>query len=448
MIISVIDDDVALRGGLVLALRDAGHEVLEGDSLAAALRQAESADLLLTDVALPEAEDAGISIVREVKRRWPMMEVLVMTGHGTIAQAVEAMRLGARTYLQKPFASADLMRLVGEVERLRGLRQGIAGRGGLVGASRTMRQVYAQIDMAASCDLSVLIRGPTGTGKELAARAIHDLSRRQARPFVALNCSAIPRELAESELFGHEAGSFTGATAKRPGVFAQADGGTLFLDEINSLPLDLQPKLLRVLESGEFRPVGAGRSARTEVRIIAASNANLEPQIDAGTFREDLFFRLDGLAITMPALREHPEDIPAIAAIILERQPVQGRPSSLSAEAMAALLGQAWPGNVRELTNILRRSVIVAGMGQPDAAAVVIQAEHLDLPGAVPALPFKVAQEAASDAWSRRTVQAALIRSDGSIAAAAGLLQMHRGALYRLIKRLAIPIPDGQAEDA
>ena len=447
MIVSIIDDDAGLREGMAFALGDAGHEILQGETVAVALRHAERADVIITDVGLPEAADAGISIVREIKRRFPVVEVLVMTGQGSVPQAVEAMRLGARTYLQKPFATAELMRLLTEIEQLKGLRQGISGRGGLIGASRPMRRVYAQIDMAAACDLPVLIRGATGTGKELAAHAIHALSKRQSRPFVAINCSAIPRELAESELFGHEAGSFTGATAKRSGCFVQASGGTLFLDEINSLPLELQPKLLRVLESGEIRPVGSSATIRTDARIITACNADLQQLQDNHHFRKDLYFRLDGMPVSMPALREHPEDIPAIAAIILERLPVGNRPCALAMDAMAALLGHAWPGNVRELMNLVRRSAIVASADQPGDGPVLIQAAHLDLPDAVPALPFKEAQDHAADIWARRTVQAALLRGGGSMTRAAALLQMHRCAIYRLVKRLDIPIPAGQEAD-
>jgi DNA-binding NtrC family response regulator len=443
MIISLIEDDIALREGLAFALQDAGHEILQGESRAVALRHAERADVVLTDVCLPEAEDAGIGIVRELKRRWPMVEVVVMTGQGSIPQAVEAMRLGARTYLQKPFPTPSLMRLLSEIEQLKGLRQGISGRGGLIGASRSMRRVYAQIDMAAACELPVLIRGETGTGKELAAHAIHALSKRQGRPFIAINCSAIPKDLAESELFGHEPGSFTGATARRTGCFVQASGGTLFLDEINSLPAELQPKLLRVLESGEVRPVGSNTTVKSDARIIAASNVDLERMIDEHRFREDLFFRLDGMPVSMPALREHPEDIPSIAAIILERMPVAARPCALGMDAMAALLGHGWPGNVRELMNLVRRAAIVAAADQPEGP-VTILAAHLDLPDAVPALPFKEAQEQAADAWARRTVQAALVRAGGSMTKAAALLQMHRGAIYKLVKRLGIAIPAGE----
>ena len=446
MMISLIKVDVAKREKLALALQEAGHEVLQGETVAAALRHAEQVDVVITDVSLSEADDAGLQVVTAIKRRWPVVEVVVMTGQGSVAQAVEAMRQGARTYLQKPFPTAMLTQMLTEIEQLKGLRQGVSGRGGLVGSSRLMRRVYAQIDMAAACDLPVLIRGETGTGKELAAQAIHALSNRRARPFIAINCAAIPRELAESELFGHEAGAFTGATVKRAGCFAQANGGTLFLDEINSLPMDLQPKLLRVLENGEVRPVGAAQAMKTDARIIAASNADLERLQTSHRFREDLYFRLDGLPVMLPPLRDHPEDIPAIAALMLERSPPAGRPCTLTMEAMSALLEHPWPGNVRELMNLVRRAAIFAAADQPGDGVVSMDAVHLDLPHAVPELPFKEAQERAADIWTRRTVQAAVVRSNGSLAKAAELLQMHRTAIYRLVKRLGIPVSAGEEE--
>jgi DNA-binding NtrC family response regulator len=441
MMVAVIEDDAALRNGLALALRDAGLEVVLGQSISEGVKLAERVDVVITDVQLPEQEDAGISIVREVKRRFPTVEVLVMTGHGTIPQAVEAMRLGARTYLQKPFQTASLLRLLAEIEQLRGLRQGISGRGGLVGSSPGMRKAYVQIDMAAASDLPVLIRGETGSGKELAARAIHDLSKRRARPFIAVNCAAIPRELAESELFGHELGAFTGAAAKRTGRFLLANGGTLFLDEINSLPIDIQPKLLRALETGEVWPVGANKAERADVRVVSAANVDLEHLIRLDKFREDLFYRLNVLPVHMPPLRGRVEDIPAIAAIILERDASEGGRCDISADALAALLTHHWPGNVRELANVMRRSAAFARSGHDGGAIPIIGVEHLDLPNALPEIPFKEAQERASDDWTRRIVQAALVRAKGSMSQAASLLRMDRSNIYRMVKRLGISIP-------
>lgn len=440
MIIAIIDDDAALRGALTLSMQDAGHEVLAGESIAAALRHAERCDVLVTDVFLPEGPDTGITIVRDVRRRFPMVDVLVMTGHGTITQAVEAMRLGARTYLQKPFPNATLLGHLSEIEQVRGLRLGVAGRGGLVGSSPGMRRSYQQIDVAASSDLAVLISGETGTGKELAARAIHALSPRRAKPFIALNCAAIPRELAESELFGHEAGAFTGASAKRQGRFQLAAGGTLFLDEINSLPLELQPKLLRALETGEVWPVGAAAPEQSQARLLAAANSDLHTLVANGRFREDLYYRLNVLAVTLPNLRSRLEDVPAIAMMIIERESTDGRKLHLASEAIADLLGHSWPGNVRELVNVLRRAAAVASTGVTWGEPVTIRPEHLDLPGSLPQVPFKEAQERALDEWTKRTVTAALTRCGGQMAKAAELLRMDRSALYKLVKRLGIQV--------
>ena len=440
MIIALIDDDAALRGALTLSMQDAGHEVLAGETIAAALRHAERCDVLVTDVFLPEGPDTGLTIVREVRKRFPMVDVLVMTGHGTIAQAVEAMRLGARTYLQKPFPNATLLGHLSEIEQVRGLRQGVAGRGGLVGSSAGMRRAYQQIDVAASSDLAVLLSGETGTGKELAARAIHALSPRRAKPFIALNCAAIPRELAESELFGHEAGAFTGAGAKRQGRFQIAGTGTLFLDEINSLPLELQPKLLRALETGEIWPVGAVNAERSQARLVAAANSDLQQMVGAGRFREDLFYRLNVLAVTLPNLRSRIEDVPSIASMIIERESADGRKLHLTSESLAELLGHSWPGNVRELVNVLRRAAAVAGTGVAWGEPVTIRPEHLDLPGSLPQVPFKEAQERALDDWTKRIVTAALTRCGGQMAKAAELLRMDRSALYKLVKRLGIQV--------
>lgn len=439
MNILIIDDDVDLCFSLGLALEDAGFTVRKALNLPTALQQVAWADVVITDVMLPEAEDAGIRIVREVRRMLPTTEILVMTGHGSIPQAVEAIRLGARSYLQKPFPTSTLLRLLSEIEQVQGLREGISGRGGLVGSSATMRKVYAAIDVAAASELPVLIHGPTGTGKELAAQAVHKLSKRRVKPFVAINCAAIPHDLAESELFGHEAGSFTGATAKREGRFQIASSGTLFLDEINSLPMELQPKLLRTIETGEIWPVGARDPRQTQARIIAATNADPQVLIASGRFRDDLYYRLNVLAISLPSLRERIEDIPAIATCILERDPQFGARTTLSADTLASLLSHPWPGNVRELSNVVRRAAAIATIGIPDTMPVEIRPEHLDIPRSLPGIPFKQAQEAATEEWTRRTVRAALAQTKGDIPEAARLLVMDRTAIYRVLKRLGIP---------
>ena len=442
MKVLIIDDDADLCYSLGLALEDAGHEVIKANDLATGLKLATTADAVVTDVMLPEADDAGIQIVRDIRKRLPTTEVLVMTGHGSIPQAVESIRLGARTYLQKPFPTGTLLRLLGEIEQVRGLREGISGRGGLVGSSAAMRKAYTAIDVAAASDLPVLIRGETGTGKELAAQAIHQISKRRNRPFVAVNCAAIPKELAESELFGHEAGAFTGANAKREGRFMLAGNGTIFLDEVNSLPPEIQPKLLRTLETGEVWPVGGRESLHSQARVVSAANADLQSLIAQGRFREDLFYRLNVLVVSLPNLRTRIEDIPAIATTIMERDPQHGARATLHTDAIAALLSYAWPGNVRELVNLIRRAAAVAAMDAAEGTPFEIRFEHLDLPGALPTVPFKQAQEQATDEWTKRMILAALTRTKGNVPEAARILQMDRTAIYRTMKRLGLKTVD------
>ena len=442
MKVLIIDDDADLCYSLGLALEDAGHEVIQANDLATGLKLAATADAVVTDVMLPEADDAGIQIVRDIRKRLPTTEVLVMTGHGSIPQAVEAIRLGARTYLQKPFPTETLLRLLGEIEQVRGLREGISGRGGLVGSSVAMRKAYTAIDVAAASDLPVLIRGDTGTGKELAAQAIHQISKRRNRPFIAVNCAAIPKELAESELFGHEAGAFTGANAKREGRFMLAGNGTIFLDEVNSLPPEIQPKLLRTLETGEVWPVGGRESLHSQARVVSAANADLQSLIAQGRFREDLFYRLNVLVVSLPNLRTRIEDIPAIATTIMERDPQHGARATLHTDAIAALLSYAWPGNVRELVNVIRRAAAVAAMDAAEGTPFEIRFEHLDLPGALPTVPFKQAQEQATDEWTKRMILAALTRTKGNVPEAARILQMDRTAIYRTMKRLGLKTVD------
>lgn len=446
MHILLVEDDAALAQGLTLAMRDGGHTVQCVDSLADALRALSLADVIITDVRLPDGDAAGIDLVRETRRHHPGVEVLVMTGYGTIPQAVEAMRCGARTYLNKPFENDVLLEHLREIEELRGLSAEIHGRGGLIGRSKAMQAVYLQIDIAATTDLPVLIQGETGCGKELAARAIHDQSKRKQRPFIAVNCAALPRELAESALFGqHVDGASTHPIAGR---FQLADGGTIFLDEINALPAHLQSKLLRTLESSEIRPVGPDTSGvKIDARIITAATADLEIEAVAGRFRQDLFFRLNVLPVTLPTLRERPEDIPLIMTMVLERLRAEnGCAIELDAGAQSALVTHRWPGNVREMISALQRAVIVACAANPSAGgALLITARHLGLPGDHHPKSFREAQEQANAEWSRRTIEAALTHTTGNVAEAARLLQMDRTVLYRHMRRLGIT-PDAQRE--
>lgn len=437
--ILVTEDDDELRLSLVLVLRRAGHEVLEASSAAAARKHLAAVDLLLTDLRLPD--DLGTTLLMDAKRQSPRMQIIVMTGHATIDSAIEATRNGARDYLLKPFDMDVLLRHVGEVDRLFGLQKTtMSAHRGLVGSSGAMKRVFALIDVAAANNSPVLIEGETGTGKELVAQAIHERSPRRDQPLVAVNLAALPGDLVDSELFGYERGAFTHATNRRQGRFALAGTGTLFLDEVNSLPLAVQPKLLRALETREIWPVGAERPLFFKARIIAASNQSLATLVEQGAFRADLFYRLDVMRINVPPLREHPEDIPIIVRALLDRSdiaPTSQAPIEIASDAVDWLVQQAWPGNVRELKNLLERTLLQS----PALERKPMRLERQDFvaqPRETTTLPFKEAQSAAADAWSRAAIMAALQQAGGNRTQAAKILQMNRTALLKLLKKLDI----------
>jgi DNA-binding NtrC family response regulator len=441
MKVVLVDDDDALRGALAELLKRAGHQVSSCADGATGLKAVDEADLLVTDLRMPGFD--GLSLLREARLRRPTLQVIVMTGYGSISSAVEAMRLGARAYLTKPFETDELLLHLREVETVQRLRgEAAAGRGGLVGSGTVMRRVYGEIDVASASDAPVLIAGETGTGKELAARAIHQASRRSQGPFIAVNCGAISRELIESELFGHEPGAFTGAQGRKRGRFALAKGGTLFLDEINSLPLDLQPKLLRAIESNEIWPVGAEAAERTDLRLLAATNVKLDHLVREGRFREDLYYRLHVLHVDLPALKEHPEDIPQIVHALLMRAAGGQERHTITATALSSLIARSWPGNVRELANALERALARAAVSQPGASAsapMAISVEHLDpLPAGAAPMAFKQGRERAAEDWARTAIRNALTRSRGNTSEAARILKMSRTALLRLINKYAL----------
>lgn len=441
MKVVLVDDDDALRGALAELLKRAGHVVSSCPDGAAGLKAVDEADLLVTDLRMPGFD--GLSLLREARIRRPTLQVIVMTGYGSISSAVEAMRLGARAYLTKPFETDELLLHLREVETVQRLREAAtSGRGGLVGSGTAMRRVYNEIDVAGASDAAVLIAGETGTGKELAARAIHQASRRSQGPFIAVNCGAISRELIESELFGHEPGSFTGAQGRKRGRFSLARGGTLFLDEINSLPLDLQPKLLRAIEAQEIWPVGAEAPERTDLRLLAATNVRLDGLVREGRFREDLYYRLHVLHVDLPALKEHPEDIPQLVHALLIRAARGQERHSITATALSNLIARPWPGNVRELANALERALAraaVSNPGSPASAPLSISVEHLDpLPMGSTPMAFKQGRERAAEDWARTAIRNALTRSRGNTSEAARILKMSRTALLRLINKYGL----------
>jgi DNA-binding NtrC family response regulator len=436
----VVDDDAAVVGALREAFQDRGLDIDYASDGESALKKIHEVDLLVTDLRLPGMD--GTELLQQARRRKPELEVVIMTAYGTIASAVDAIRRGARAYLTKPFDPEELISHIRNVEetlKLRGMAFRVS-RGELVGSSLLMQKVYQEIDLAATSDLPVLITGETGTGKELAARAIHDLSPRKKAPFIAVNMGALPKELVEAELFGRERGAFTGADTRKRGRFALAEGGTLFLDELSSLPLEMQPKLLRAIETKEIWSLGTERPEQIQVRFVAATNANLDAMIKEGTFREDLYYRLNMHRIVMPPLRDHPDDIPTIARTLVDRAKTDDRSgghaaTEISGEALAVLVSRPWPGNVRELANVLGKAVLRS----KTLGASRIEVEHLDLePGTFPALSFKGAKEKAAEEWSKRTIRTALAMTEGNISKAALLLKMNQNALFRLIKKYGL----------
>jgi DNA-binding NtrC family response regulator len=436
----VVEDDPAVVDALRDSFQNSSLNIDYATNGESALKKISDIDLLVTDLRLPGMN--GTELFNEARRRKPEIEVVIMTAYGTIPSAVEAMRRGARAYLTKPFDPEELIihiRTIQETLKLREMAFRFS-RGDLIGSSLLMQKVYQEIDLAASSDSSVLITGETGPGKELAACAIHDLSLRKNGPFIAVNMGALPKDLVDSELFGRERGAFTGADARKRGRFALANGGTLFLDELTSLPLDLQPKLLRAIETKEIWSLGAEKPERVDVRAVAATNANIEEMVRSSSFREDLYYRLNIHRIFMPALRDHPEDIPIIARTLLERANTEDKPGNrkrtdISGEALGALVSRPWPGNVRELANVL----IKAALRSKTSGASRIEVEHLDPePGSFPLLSFKEAKDKAAEDWSKRAIRTALALTEGNVSKAAALLKMNQNALFRLIKKYGL----------
>jgi two-component system nitrogen regulation response regulator GlnG len=377
--ILVVDDDAAIRTVVREALRREGH-VVETASSIAGMRSAIgpfAPDVLVTDVLLPDGD--SLDIVPELIAAHPGLPIIIFSARNTLATAVRATEQGAFDYLPKPFDLEELGRAVTGALAGRGaVAPDIGEESGqelpLIGRSPAMQMVYRTIARVVSNDLTVLILGESGTGKELVARAIHDLGPRGRKPFVPVNMAAIPRELIESELFGHERGAFTGAQARTAGRFEQAHGGTLFLDEIGDMPLDAQTRLLRVLQEGEFTTVGGARSIRADVRVIAATNKDIAKLAAEGTFREDLYYRLNVVPVRLPALRQRIEDVGELARHFLDRAALDGLPrKTLDEGAVARLARHGWPGNVRELENLMRRLAALIREDRIGAAAIEAQ---------------------------------------------------------------------------
>jgi two-component system response regulator AtoC len=381
----------------------------------------------------------------------------MMTGYATVADAVRAMKLGAFDYLEKPFdpdAALAVLARAAEHKRIADAARRAAAPGeadafhNLVGASPPMRGVYALLEKAAALDITVLLGGETGTGKELAARAIHYHSARKERRFVPVNCGALPGELVESELFGHARGAFTGAAAAKPGLFEEAQGGTLFLDEVGELPLPAQVKLNRALQEKEIRRVGDNAPVKVDVRVIAATHRDLREEVKAGRFREDLFYRLHVFPVRLPPLRERAEDVPLLAAHFLQKHARALRRAlrGFDAEALRRLAGYPWPGNVRELENTVERAVAVS-----TGEVVGVADLPPEIAGTAPAapggpdlarMPYREAVELARDRISREYLVALMTEFGGNVTRAAERAGMERESLHRLLKRYALRSDD------
>lgn len=447
----VVEDDPGLRELLTDELRDAGIEVSAVDSGENALRgiAAMNPDLVISDLRLPGMD--GLDLLRQVREMPGRPAFLMITAFGTVSQAVEALKQGADEFLTKPLDLEHFMlcvqrlletrRLRGEVQRFRDLVEQDHFHG-LIGQGAAMQAMFQQIRQLARANGPVLIAGESGTGKELVARAIHDESDRADGPFQAVNCAGVPAELLESEFFGHEAGAFTGAVKSRKGLFAQADGGTLLLDELGEMPMALQVKLLRVLQDGVIRPVGSNREHHVDVRVVAATNRDLDDMIRSGDFREDLFYRLETFTVRVPPLRERGEDLRLLAARLLRRYAIQMNRdiTGYSDEALEALCGYPFPGNVRELQNAVERAVTfcqsdtvgiehlptrIRGQSRPVVSVPSVGTDQvLDQLVDDPVLPTL-------DQVERRYIRFVLDQVSGNKRRAAALLDVSRRTLYR-----------------
>lgn len=457
--ILVVEDEPKLRRLLELQLTDEGFRVRSVDNAEAGLQLAgkEPFDLVLSDYKLPGM--TGVEFLQALKRVNSNLPVIIMTAYGTVEAAVEAMKAGASDYVLKPFSLAELVLVIRKElaarelrDENRALREALGKRyeyKNVVAHSGKMQAVLALVERVSATNATVLLGGESGVGKDLIARAIHEHSQRASGPFVKINSTAIPENLLESELFGYEKGAFSGATTSKPGKFELADKGTLFLDEIGDVPPATQVKLLRVLQDREFERLGGTKTLKVDVRLIAATNRDLRAAIEEGAFREDLYYRLNVVAIDIPPLREHKEDIPALANFFLDKfaresnQPVR----KLKPEVLGKLIDYHWPGNVRELENIITRAATLAPGDVLDAADIHFDSESPSRragSNVSPVLPAGMTLEG----WEEEMIREALRQANGNKSQAARALGLSRNALRYRLSKMGVPDPDDGAEPA
>ena len=442
----IVDDEANTLASLARAFRLAGHEATVCDNAGKALElaKAQAFDLILSDVVMPNKD--GLALLEDLKAQGVSAPVVMMSGQAHIEMAVRATKLGALDFLEKPISTEKLLLTVENALRLqrleaenRQLRQRL-GKHEMVWAGEAMRRVMAQVERVAASETRVCILGETGTGKELVARTLHERSARAGGPFVTVNCAAVPAELIESELFGHEKGSFTGAAGRHIGKFEQAQHGTLFLDEIGDMPLGMQAKLLRVLEENEIERIGGEKPMAVDVRVIVATHRSLETLVGEGKFRQDLFHRIYVFPLILPALRERREDIPALVAHFVRQVCAQNgwKETPFTAEAIEALQNYSWPGNVRELRNVVERMILLSPDGSVDENCV-----HLALPkpkgGGAPARASGTLAEQVDD-FERETILAELKRNQFHMTNTAKALGLERSHLYKKAEQLGIDL--------
>ncbi len=442
--ILIVEDEAKMRRLLELNLGEDGFDTRSAADAEAGLEllQRDPVDLVITDLKLPGM--GGLEFLHAVKRMNAALPVIVMTAFGTVETAVEAMKAGASDYVLKPFSLAEMRMVVHkelDVRRLReenrSLREELGKRyeyPNIVARSPKMQEVLATVERVAATNSTVLVGGESGVGKDLVAHLIHQRSRRAAGPFIKINSTAIPENLLESELFGYEKGAFTGATTSKPGKFELADKGTLFLDEIGDVPPGTQVKLLRVLQERSFERLGGTRTLKVDVRLIAATNRDLRAALEEGTFREDLYYRLNVVPIDIPPLRDHKEDIPDLVNLFIDRFSREAGKSigGISPDALAALTAFHWPGNVRELENIIERGVALSNGGVLQLSDIHLDASRTKAPGDSHGL---LPEGMTLEQWEDEMIREALRRANGNKSQAARLLGLSRNALrYRLSK--------------
>lgn len=461
--ILVVDDEANLRKVLAATLKREGYEVVQaGDGEEAlGIFDRGGIDLVISDLVMPKV--GGFEVLRHVLERAPDVPVILITAHGTVDSAVTAIKTGAFDYVTKPFEQTELKQVVAKAVRTRdlgrtGLVTGASEERRIIGESPAIQEIYRIVEKVADTPSTILLTGESGTGKELVARALHEGSSRRSKPLIKINCAAIPRDLMESELFGYERGAFTGAVTSKPGRFELADGGTLFLDEIGEIPIEMQVKLLRALQESEFERVGGVKTIQVDVRLIVATNRDLQEEVEAGRFREDLYYRLAVVPISLPPLRDRRSDIPLLAEHFLEKynKRLNKRIEGLAPDAMALLCGWSYPGNIRELENLMERMVLFAdgpliqvddlpenlrrGVPTPAAGAPAEPSAAQQAPALqeLPAASMKEIVRGAAAALERDLIVRALEETGGNVTQAARRLQISRKSLQNKMKEFGL----------